>query len=1346
MSAVITCPKCRTRLKLSKVPTESTKLQCPHCQHPFSVSANAVAGGVTAKPPAPALAPSSKTSTEPLARPVAATSPKGRDVDRSKPRRDAAPGKAPLIGTGMGTAIVLTIIAVGSGVVAMMYMFNNTPAKSGDGQDPVALQDPTKSKSDAEDKDKIRSDRLELARGYERKKHFKLARDEYDEILRLFPKDNDAQLGKERVLEQIQLIEATRNAPPKSNQEAENAQKTAKENKEKLEAEVASLIKQGKDAYDTKQLATADGYFSTALEKDPGNDEATRWRVVVREALVQADLERRFTALFESAKSSLAGGRYPDAIRDAVAAQQVSPTNATWVGEAYKVQQAAEQQLTMIKGQDERGQAFAKIMEQGTSALRDRRFPEAVEAFKVALKLVPGDPTASKGLADAEAGAQQLIAELSAAQNQYQMFMTQGKQAMAGGFFDVAVNNFNQASLLMPADAEARAALINAQSALSRVAAYRTAMENGRNAMVQKQYAAAMMAYSDALLNMPTDPFALQGRIDAQQLLLGQIQTKQIVDFKLAQAGELLKAKVPLKNKQFLAARDLLIDAARIMPDHPNILLTNNLALYTDAMAKGQVALGTGRFGEAIDAFLNSEATLPNDPSALEGLKNSMILGSKIFLDSMAKGKQAIDGKNYPEAVARFTDAVIATPENPLANAKYPEERFPEARAAALQGLADAQQLGKARYDEDMIRGKQAVDARNYNEAVARYSDALRIIPNDPQALQGLNDAQKLQQTARDFDGKVQQAKQYLKQQRYNDARDVFRSLIQVAPTQPQAQAMTDQASYADAMGRGQSALIAKNFPDAVAAYSEALRVFPKDGPATQGLSDAQRQITGNLAGNFADKVKQGDQSLALKQYADAAKFYNDALALQPGNPQVKSKANYAAAMVQGQNSLAAKSYADALNAFNVALAAMPKDASALAGQQEAQRQLQNVGAAQAFDAKVKQGDQSLGLQQYADAAKSYSDALKLQPGNVPVQTKVNFATAMIQAQTAMKAGKYADAVTAYNVALAQINNDPAALQGLQNATRLSNAGQELNNKLAKGTTALQQQKYFEASKAFNEAIALLQPGDPQAKVLAAKVQYADAMANARGAMENKNFAGAATFYQTALAAQANDPLATQGLQEAQRLGQVGQARQDFDNKVAQGNAFLTQKNYVEASKSFNAAVKALPFGDKHAVSAQKLANFADAMAGGYSAISQNNLPAAINYFTTATRTAPLGDTTAQAALQDVTQRQAQAQAAAAAATAAQNRKDFDSKVSLANTLITQQRYGEAHQTLEGALKLIPDAQVQKTANYAHAMSKGNAAVTKKNFKEAAREFQIALDNRPNDPAAMTALASVKKK
>jgi hypothetical protein len=67
-------------------------------------------------------------------------------------------------------------------------------------------------------------------------------------------------------------------------------------------------------------------------------------------------------------------------------------------------------------------------------------------------------------------------------------------------------------------------------------------------------------------------------------------------------------------------------------------------------------------------------------------------------------------------------------------------------------------------------------------------------------------------------------------------------------PHHPQADIVRAQARYADAMGKGISDLNARRFSDAIAHFQAALREFPSDFAARNGLNKARAGSKGGKA------------------------------------------------------------------------------------------------------------------------------------------------------------------------------------------------------------------------------------------------------------------------------------------------------------------------------------------------------------------------------------------------------------------------------------------------------------------------------------------------------------------
>src|SRR5262249_5711868 len=132
-----------------------------------------------------------------------------------------------------------------------------------DGDDLAKLQ--------AEYKNNIRKRFLDTAQNHIKAKRFDEALNYYNKILEDFPNDADARLGIQTVNEEKLKLHVEQKAI-----DAVIAEKKIKEAEEIRKSELALLIKQGKSALALKEFTQAENFFKIALDKAPGDEDATR--------------------------------------------------------------------------------------------------------------------------------------------------------------------------------------------------------------------------------------------------------------------------------------------------------------------------------------------------------------------------------------------------------------------------------------------------------------------------------------------------------------------------------------------------------------------------------------------------------------------------------------------------------------------------------------------------------------------------------------------------------------------------------------------------------------------------------------------------------------------------------------------------------------------------------------------------------------------------------------------------------------------------------------------------------------------------------------------------------------
>jgi tetratricopeptide (TPR) repeat protein len=455
--------------------------------------------------------------------------------------------------------------------------------------------------------------------------------------------------------------------------------------------------------------------------------------------------------------------------------------------------------------QKKRELEFTRLKEQGQAALAKQRYEEAEKAFIDALKLRPGDTEVVNGLVEAR------TARATAAhakkenkpQEEVQRLLAQGREAMASKQYAAALRAFDSACQVAPRDAEATKGRTEAQDALERdetekkkLADYQLHMKAGQVAMMAQRYQDAIREYLAAQQVIPGDFAAVLAQRQAENLI----------------------AAVQNQDKR--------------------------RAMYTDLMERARTALREKRYDQATDALATALQLFPGDADATKALrevKQALAVAKADYNRFMTQGNIALAAQRLEEAVRNFQEASRALPGDPLAA---------KAQGEAEQALANVQ-AGQGAYLRYMTQGAVALQAKRYADALVAYTEALRLVPNDPTAVQGLQEArQALQDVKATADLAAQNRAQYDKQMRlaanamtahlWLDAIRAYTAALQAVPDDPTATAGLHKAKYSKAMADGHKALTARRQAEAISAFEDALKEAPNDIPAQRGLQQAK--------------------------------------------------------------------------------------------------------------------------------------------------------------------------------------------------------------------------------------------------------------------------------------------------------------------------------------------------------------------------------------------------------------------------------------------------------------------------------------------------------------------------
>jgi tetratricopeptide (TPR) repeat protein len=451
----------------------------------------------------------------------------------------------------------------------------------------------------------------------------------------------------------------------------------------------------------------------------------------------------------------------------------------------------------------------AKLVSAGEKALAEKKYADAETAFTRALELDPENAAAKKGLTVAEAAllaAAKLAEDEMKRRAEHDRLMTDGRSALAAKKYAAAAEAFSAAAQLVPGDVEAGKLLAQAKDGLAAekadketAARYAAHMEAGRAAMIAMRYADALREFISAQKLMPDDAAAKKGREQAEARL-DDIQDLQ-------------------------KRRDA----------------------FTALVDRGRAALQAARFDEAVASLEAALRLFQDEPTQqlLTQARQSAAQAKADYTRFMAQADAAARLGRYEEAVRAYTEALKAQPGDLAA----------ERGLRALARLSDDFQAAQAAYVRYMTNATNLMQQGRFVDAQVAFNEALRVMPNDAQALQGVRDAQvaidralvdaqKREERRKAIAAGLQAANSALLSHKYDDAIKAANDVLRIDADNGKARALASQARFSQAMDLGRQAMNARRFADAERFANQALAEQPDD-PAAKNLLQQARMAQG---------------------------------------------------------------------------------------------------------------------------------------------------------------------------------------------------------------------------------------------------------------------------------------------------------------------------------------------------------------------------------------------------------------------------------------------------------------------------------------------------------------------
>ncbi|MBN8696302.1 MAG: hypothetical protein J0L87_07210, partial [Bacteroidetes bacterium] len=903
---------------------------------------------------------------------------------------------------------------------------------------------------------------------------------------------------------------------------------------------------------------------------------------------------------------------------------------------------------------------------------------------------------------------------------------------------------------------------------------YQAAIAKGDAAFAKKDYATARAAYEDALSVKKGEQYPLDKIKEIEKLQADAAKNAALeADYKAAIA----KADAAFTAKNYDFAKTNYNDALKLKPaeTYPKTKLAEieaalaKLASEKELNTKYDAAIAKADKAFAAKDYTNAKAGY-NEALALKAAekypKDKIAEIDKALADAaakekaekelnekysaaIAKGDAAMSAKNYAGAKTAYTEA----------QGLKPAEAYPKTKLAEIEkALADAAAKDAAE-KEKLAKEKELND--KYNAAIAKADKAL-VAKDYTNAKAGYNEAIALKASEQYPKDKIKEI-------------DVALAEIAAKEKAEKDKAAAEKAlndKYNAAIAKGDAGMTAKNYALAKAAYAEASGLKSSEQYPKDKIAEIEKLLADAAAKDAAEKEKlakekelndkynaamaKGDKALAAKTYDAAKSAYNEALAVKPNEQLPKDKLasidkiladlaakdaaekerqakekeineKYAAAVAKADKAFAAKSYDEAKTGYNEALSiksteAYPKtkiaeidkalaDAAAKDAAEKA-RLAKEKEIAEKYAAAISKGDAAFASKDYTNAKAAYNEAVALKASEQYPKDKIKEIDGLIAKE--MSAKQLEDK---YNAAIAKGDK---ALSAKDYTTAKAGYSEAL---ALKGSEQYPKDKLAEVDKALADAAA---EKEKLAKEKELETKYKAALAKGDAALKLKTYDAAKSAYNEALTLKSGEQYPKDKIAEIDALIAKEMGAKELDEKykaaIAKGDAALKLKSYDEAKSGYN---EALGFKPTEAYPKTKLAEIDKAIADA------------------AAKDA--ADKERLAKEKELTEKY---NAAIAKADASFATKEYDAAKAAyieASTLKSAEKYPKDKIAEINAILAKEMGAKELEKKYADAISKGDAALTVKDYTNAKTQYNVAIALKPSEQYPKDKLAEVEK-
>ena len=611
-----------------------------------------------------------------------------------------------------------------------------------------------------------------------------------------------------------------------------------------------------------------------------------------------------------------------------------------------------------------------------------------------------------------------------------------------------------------------------------------------------------------------------------------------------------------------------------------------------------------GEFQMALIKYLEAkklfpEKAYPNDRVAelqdlVKALENTEAQKAELeqkYKSAIAKANGFFDQKNYPNARPVYEEALQYKPGDVFANGRINE-------IDQLLALLEKQK----QYNDLIAQADNNYTSKNYDRAIAIYTQAGQLIPLDPypqKQITLINEAKnqlaKSEQTEKEYSDLIKKADQAFQSNQLDASLAAYNLAIGIKNTESYPQ---DQikiiGSYQSTVKKADKLLQSNDLAGSLDVFNQAHALKPNETYAAGKIIEIEKRLTQeNL---YTATLKNADQLFEKKDFINAQADYRKASGLKPEDTYPKVQIR------KIDEAIAANLLQEAENAKKLA---------------------QQVRMNQAYSAAITEANSNLTAKNYKEAKKKYIEALEYQPDSeypktqiakidevlvqeeAQAQTKKDFDKAFAEGENLLAKKELAKAKDAYTRAYTLIPSEILPPKRISEINDLIAEQAKKDSELKSATEAYQDaiqradkhfgnKEYASAGLIYKEALLLKADEKYPVNQLALidklmKEQneqlYKTALNKADNAFNANQFDSAIVLYTEALQYKKDDQYATRRIKESNQKkadliienNRLKKLQEQYDAILADAANDFKNKSYLKSKEKYQKALTIKP-------------------------------------------------------------------------------------------------------------------------------------------------------------------------